>query len=122
MAKILIIEDDQLVARMYAQAFKSGGLEVVAAADGKKGLSEARSVKPDLILLDIMMPEMNGIAVLRALKADASTKSIPVVILTNLAGTQDAEKAKSEGAEAYLVKSQYKPREVVEKVRSFLNA
>lgn len=121
MAKILIIEDDQLVSRMYAQAFKSEGLEIDVAPNGKEGISKAQTLKPDLILLDIMMPEVNGIEVLQTLKADENTKSIPIVILTNLAGTQDAEKAKKEGAKAYLVKSQYKPKEVVEKIKNFLN-
>jgi len=83
-------------------------------------LDKARVVKPTLILLDIMMPKMNGIEVLEKLKADPETKVIPVVMLTNLAGQQDAELALSKGAVKYIVKSEYEPKQVADMVKEIL--
>jgi len=120
MGKILIIEDDPLVARMYQKALSLEKLSVVVARNGQEGIKKAEEVKPDLILLDIMMPEMNGIEALEALKSDNELKSVPVIMLTNLSGTQDAELALKKGAVAYMVKSEYKPKEVVEKVKQVL--
>lgn len=121
MAKILIIEDDELIGRMYVKAFTKVGYEVQAAVEGRSGIETAKSFQPDLILCDVMMPEMNGIEVLSALKADESLKHIPVVMLTNLSGTQDAQTAKEKGAVDYLVKSEFKPFEVSEKIKEYLS-
>lgn len=121
MSQILIIEDDPLVARMYQKVFKFEGQVLVdLAADGQVGLEKARTLQPDLILCDVMMPRMNGMEVLDALKADENLKDIPVVMLTNLSGTRDAKLALKKGAVAYLVKSEFKPKEVAEKVRVLL--
>ena len=122
MAKILIVEDDLLVSRMYQRAFISEGFNVDLAANGREGLKKAQEGRPDLVLLDIMMPEMNGLEVLSALKTDEALKAIPVVVLTNLSGTRDAEAAMAKGAAEYLVKSEYKPREVVIRVKSHLKS
>src|SRR3990172_10946482 len=103
MAKILIVEDDLLVSRMYQRAFISEGFNVDLAANGREGLKKAQEGRPDLVLLDIMMPEMNGLEVLSALKTDEALKAIPVVVLTNLSGTRDAEAAMAKGAAEYLV-------------------
>lgn len=121
MAKVLlVIEDDPLVSRMYQKALTFEGFDIVMAQDGREGLEKAKKTKPDLILLDIMMPRMNGMEVLERLKVDAELKDIPVVMLTNLAGTQDAENAVKRGAIAYLVKSEYKPKEIADKVKQLL--
>jgi len=120
MVKILIIEDDPLMSRMYQKIFTFEGYEVEMAVDGMEGLDKARVVKPTLILLDIMMPKMNGIEVLEKLKADPETKVIPVVMLTNLAGQQDAELALSKGAVKYIVKSEYEPKQVADMVKEIL--
>ena len=120
MSKILIVEDDPLVSRMYQKALGFEKLEVISASDGREGLDLAREHHPDLILLDIMMPKMNGMEVLDRLKKDPELKSIPVIMLTNLSGTQDAEIALEKGAVAYLVKSQYRPREVATKAKEVL--
>lgn len=82
------------------------------ATNGEEGLAKARSVKPDLILLDIMMPKLNGLEMLRQLKAIPDVEKIPVVVLTNLSGDADAETALQEGAVKYIVKSDYKPKEI----------
>ena len=121
MAKILIVEDDTLVAKMYEKVLKFEGFEVELAGSGREGLEKAKAIKPSLILLDIMMPKMHGIEVLERLKANAELKSIPVVILTNLSGTRDAQVGLEKGAIAYLVKSEYKPEEVAAKIKSILS-
>ena len=119
--RILIVEDDTLVSRMYDKVFGFEGFEVTVVDNGVDGLKTAKTLAPDLILLDVMMPKMNGLDVLDALKQDVSTKDIPVVMLTNLSGTQDAQTAIQKGALEYLIKSQYKPRDVVEKIKQILS-
>jgi CheY-like chemotaxis protein len=121
MAKVLIIEDDPLMSRMYQKIFTFGHHEVETAADGNEGLSKVAASKPTIILLDIMMPKMNGLQVLDKLKADPATKNIPVVMLTNLAGQQDAETALSKGAVKYIVKSEYGAEEVFDMVQQIIN-
>ena len=120
MTKILIIEDDPLMLRMYQKIFKFEGFEVAVAANGEEGIFITRKEKPTLILLDIMMPKVNGLEVLEKLKADPETKKIPIVMLTNLAGTHDAEKALTMGAVKYIVKSEYDPKQVTNMVKEIL--
>lgn len=120
MAKILIIEDDPLMARLYEKVFKFEGHEVDVALDGRAGLEKVMSGKPTLIVLDIMMPEMNGLEVLDKLKLDPEAKKIPVVVLTNLAGGQDAEIALSKGAVKYIVKSEYEPKQIANMIKEVL--
>ena len=121
MAKILLVDDDPLLTRMYQTKFNSEGHVVENASDGVKALEMVGQVKPDLILLDVMMPRMNGLEVLTKLKANPATKSIPVVMLTNVSASEaDEEKGLELGAVAYLVKANYTPKEVVAKVKEIL--
>lgn len=120
MAKILIVEDDPLMSRMYQTIFTFEKYTVVTAENGLVGLEKARSEKPTLILLDVMMPKMNGLEVLEKLKADPDTKKIPVIVLTNLAGTRDAEVALTKGAVKYIIKSEYEPKQVADMVKEVL--
>jgi CheY-like chemotaxis protein len=120
MAKILITEDDPLMARLYQKIFTFEGHEVETAENGEEGLEKVRSYKPDIVLLDVMMPKMNGLEVLEKLKLDPETKSIPVIMLTNLAGQQDAETALSKGAVKYIVKSEHEPKEIADIVKQVL--
>jgi twitching motility two-component system response regulator PilH len=120
MAKILIVEDDPLMSRMYQKIFTFEGYDVEMAGDGEEGLEKARSIKPTLMLMDIMMPKMNGLQALEKLKADPETKAIPVIMLTNLAGQQDAETALSKGAIKYIIKSEYEPKQVTNMVKEIL--
>lgn len=120
MSKILIIEDDALLSKMYLSIFTSENYEVETAIDGQEGLDKARDSKPTLILLDIMMPKLNGIQVLQKLKSDPELKEIPVVILTNLAGDNDVQTALQMGAVRYIIKSENKPKEVEEIVRGII--
>lgn len=123
MAKILlIVEDDPLMSRMYKKIFTFEKYEVDTAADGEEGLDKARSIKPTVILLDIMMPKMNGLQVLDKLKADPDTKNIPVIMLTNLASDKDAENAMIKGAVKYIVKSEHDPKEVANMVKEIIAA
>lgn len=117
---LLAIEDDALVSRMYSKALAFEGFKVHLAPNGRQGLEIAHKIKPDIILLDIMMPKMNGLEVLERIKADPALKSIPVIILTNLSGTVDAQNALKLGAKAYLVKSEYKPKDIARKVKGYL--
>lgn len=123
MAKtLLIVEDDPLMSRMYQKIFTFEKYAVVTAANGEEGLEKARSLKPTLMLLDIMMPKMNGLQVLEKLKSDPETKGIPIVMLTNLAGEKDAENAMMKGAVKYIVKSEFEPKQVVNMVKEIIAA
>lgn len=120
MSKILIVEDDPLMSRMYQKIFTFEGYEVEMAGDGQEGFEKAKTVNPTIVLLDVMMPKMNGLQVLEKLKLDPATKLIPVVMLTNLAGQQDAEEALSRGAVKYIIKSEYEPKQVANMVKEIL--
>ena len=117
---LLLVEDDPLMLRMYEKIFKFEGYQVDTAKDGEEGLEKAKTQKPVVIILDIMMPKMNGLEMLERLKSDSDTKAIPVVVLTNLAGTQEANKAKSLGAAKFIVKSEHEPKEIVSIVKEIL--
>src|SRR3989344_4802885 len=117
MAKILIVEDDPLMLRMYQKIFTLEQYEVDIATNGEEALDKVHAGKPTLILLDIMMPKLNGLQVLDKLKSDPDTKTIPVIMLTNLASEKDAENALLKGAVKYIVKSQYEPKAVVDMVQ-----
>lgn len=121
MSKILLIEDDPLMMNLYENIFKREGFEVDIAQSGAEGLVKAKEVSYDIILLDIMMPEMDGFEVLQKLKADGATKNIPVVTLTNLAGDADAKRAIKLGAIKYLIKSEYDPVEISKMVKDVLS-
>lgn len=121
MAKILLIEDDPLMVRMYQRKLMNDGYDVGVAVNGEEGLVQIRSFRPDLVLLDIMMPKLNGLEVLERMKADPTIARIPVIILTNLGGSEeDIDRGLELGAVAYLVKSAYRPDEVVKKVKEVL--
>ena len=123
MVKILLVDDDPLLVRMYQKKFEIDGYQVSALFDGERVQTEALYFKPDLILLDIMMPKVNGLEVLKKIKSDSKTKNIPVILLTNLGGSQsDIDQGLELGAVSYLVKSNYTPKEVVEKVKEILQA
>lgn len=122
MAKIILVEDDDLIRRMYEQAFEFEHLNVQSATNGKEGLDLIMQEKPDLVLLDVMMPEMNGLEVLERLKSDESVKNIPVIILTNLAADHDIQEALNRGAVKYIIKSEHTPAQIVKQVQEILKA
>ncbi len=121
MAKILLVDDDRLMVRMYQGKFEDDGFNVAVAVDGQMGLEKALEFKPDLILLDIMMPNINGLEMLKKLKSNDTTNKIPVILLTNVGGSdEDVERGLSLGAVAYLVKAHYDAKDVVKKAKEIL--
>lgn len=114
--KILSIEDDVFLSSLVSGKLIEAGFSVTVAGTGADGLAKAKLVHPDLILLDIMLPDMGGYEILETLKADPETKDIPVVILSNLGGRDEIEKGVQLGATSYLIKSNILPHEVAELV------
>lgn len=120
MAKILIIEDDPFLLKLYKEILGDTGFEVEESIDGETGLRKVKDSKPDLILLDIMLPKMNGLDVLEKLKEGQSTREIPVIVITNLASEEDKKRAMDLGAIRYMIKTEYEPDQVVALVREIL--
>ena len=118
---VLVVEDDVFLAQIYQKKFEMEGFKVSWADNGEKGWQEIKKKKPDIVLLDILLPKIDGFAVLEKLKADAETTNIPVILLTNLGQKEDVEKGLEKGARDYLIKAHFKPSEVVAKVRKVLN-
>lgn len=118
--KILLIEDDPFLLSMYSTKFEAEGFAVISADDGEKGLKAANGERADIILLDILMPKMNGFEVLEKLKAEEKTKNIPVILLTNLNQKDEIEKGLVLGADDYMIKAHFMPSEVVAKIRKVL--
>lgn len=118
---VLLVEDDVFLSGIYQKKFEMEGFKVTTADNGEKALVEAKKKKPDIILLDILLPKLDGFAVLERLKADSETKPIPVILLTNLGQKDDVEKGLEAGAADYLIKAHFKPSEVVDKVRKVLH-
>lgn len=118
MAKILIVDDEEPILRMYGEALT--GHEVITAGNGTEALEMAEKEMPDLILLDIIMPQENGLDVLEKLKDNKETSSIPVMMLTNLPEEASADKARSLGAKEYFVKAQFEPEKLASKVNEVL--
>ncbi len=119
-AKVLIIEDDIYISRMYQLKLSLDGIKVELADNGKAGLEKVEDFRPDVILLDILMPEMDGFEVLKSLKSDPKNQDIPVLIMSNYGQEEDIKKGLELGAVGYLVKSQYTPSTVVDKIRSII--
>ncbi len=118
--KVLIIEDDQRINRVYMVKLSSEGIDVITALDGEEGLRKVFSEKPDLILLDLMLPRKSGFEILKEIKQNPETKNIPVLILSNLAQEKEVKKGLEMGAEDYLVKTNYSIGQVMEKIRKAL--
>ncbi len=119
--KILIIDDDPLIVRMYERKLKADGYEVHLAFNGEEGLKKAKEVKPDLILLDILMPKLNGYETLKQIKADHKIAKIPIFVLTSLGDRpEDIKKFKEFGVNDYLVKSEISLQDLSNKIAKIL--
>ncbi|MBI4652655.1 response regulator [Candidatus Kuenenbacteria bacterium] len=118
--KILIIEDDLFLRRLCQKKLEKEGFEVVLAEDGKEGIEQAKKNIPDLILLDIILPNTDGFEVLKILKEETSTKLIPIILLSNLGQKEDIDRGLSLGATDYLIKAHFSPQEIVDKVKETL--
>ena len=117
--KILFVDDDQHIVQLYSAVFAKAGFNFSIATNGLEAIEKAGTEKPDLLLLDIMLPDLNGLEVLKKLKQNPQTTDITVWILTNLPEQMNEETETSYGAGGYLVKSAYTPKQVVEKIRGF---
>ncbi len=115
--KVLVIEDDPLMSRMYQRVLTFEGFDVQLAENGQAGLEKLKDFVPDIILLDMMMPVLNGKDTLARLKADSATKDIPVIMLSNLTDPKAADEMLQAGALQYIVKSKYSPTDVAELLR-----
>lgn len=120
--KILIVEDDIALRNVYETRFKLEGYDVLVSGDGEEGLSIAVKEKPDVVVLDLMMPKISGMDVLDILKSTPETKKIPVLILTALAQESIKTKGFVFGANEFMVKSESKLEDIVQKVKSMLKA
>ncbi len=115
--KVLIVDDEAAIAAVFAQTLTKAGYEVVLAVSGKEAQDKAKSEKPDIILLDQILPDMNGNQVLRVLKSQDETKKIPVAIVSNFNQDGLVEEAMKNGAVEYILKYQISPQDLVEKIK-----
>jgi CheY-like chemotaxis protein len=120
--RILVAEDDRFLRKAAEMALKRHGYTVVTAANGEEALRAAQSVLPDLILLDLIMPKLNGFDVLQALKKEAPTAQIPVIVLSNLGQDRDVQQAMDAGAAAYFIKTDLSLQALVQRVEEALTA
>lgn len=120
--KILIVEDDTFLAGIYASKFESAGFAVNLATDGEMGLKMAAKEMPDAVLLDVLLPKKDGFEVLAGIKGNATTRPIPVILLTNLGQREDVERGLKLGAADYLIKAHFILHETVDKVKQALAA
>lgn len=117
---ILVAEDDTMMNNMYKTKLENDGYEVEAAYNGAEALKAVREKKIDLVLLDIIMPQLDGFTVLKEMNADARLKKIPVIMLTNLGTDEDRKKGQEMGAVDYLVKANFTPDQVSEKIKKYI--
>jgi CheY-like chemotaxis protein len=121
MAKIMIVEDDSFVLDIYQTKLSQEGYTVIEARDGTEALEKLEKEKPDLILLDIIMPRMDGLELLKKIKSRGDLKNIPVILLTNLSQKEEINFGLGLGANDYLIKSHFTPTEVLEKIKIYLS-
>lgn len=122
MAKVVVVEDDALLAKMYVKLLDFEHHQVVIASNGETALDMIKTEQPDLVLMDVMMPKMNGLQALEQLKRMPETKNIPVVVMSNLVNVNSAEEVLARGAVRYVDKSQYDPRQVAALVSEVVNS
>ncbi len=120
MSKVLLIEDEPLTIKIYSTHLQSEGHKVLIADNGEDGLKLAVGEQPNLIVLDIMMPKIDGFSLLKEIKSNSKTQKIPVLIYSNLSSEEDIKKAQNLGATDYLIKSKVTPTQVVEKFKKYL--
>ena len=120
MAKILFIEDERALQKTVGEVLRQEGFEVLSAEDGEVGLRLAKSEKPDLILLDLILPKKDGFEIIEELKKNPETADLKIIVLTNLGSSKDVERAIGLGATTYLGKIDYELEEVVSKIKEFL--
>ena len=120
--KILLVEDEPMLSNLLKQRLEKEGIQVTAAHDGEEAVKLLKQDKPDLILLDIILPKMSGFEVLEEMKGDPTVQSAPVVVVSNLGQDSDVEKAQKFGAVGYFVKAKMSIEDLVSKVKEFLGS
>ena len=117
---ILIVEDDKFLRELIAQKLSKEGFNISEAVDGEEGIKKIKEEKPQLVLLDLILPGIDGFEVLSRMKEDPIVSSTPVIILSNLGQKEDGEKGLKLGAVDYLIKAHFTPGEIIEKIRGIL--
>ena len=120
MKKVLIIEDEELIIDLLKKKLIQEGYEVFTAYNGEQGMEKLKSVKPDIVLLDIVMPKKSGYEVMEEMSKDPELNKIPIIVISNSGQPVELDKAKNLGAKDWLVKTEFDPKEVVEKVRRLI--
>lgn len=118
--KVLVVEDETFLVKIYTVKLKKEGFEVTIANDGEEAVRMAAEVKPDLILLDLILPKMNGFEALEKMRANPDNKSTPVIVLSNLGQEEDIKRAEALGADDYLVKANFSIQDIVAKIHATL--
>ncbi len=118
--KILVVEDDKFLRELISRKLSDEGFDITQAVDGEDGIEKIKQVKPDLILLDLILPSIDGFEVLSRIKEDPSVASIPVIILSNLGQKEEIEKGLSLGAVDFLIKAHFTPGEIIDKIKTLL--
>ncbi len=118
--RVLVVDDDKTLLDMYKERLEASGYDVITAPNGEVALSKAVESLPHVMLLDVMMPKVNGFDVLNIIKSTPETKNIPVIILTSLSQENHKQKGIADGASDYIVKSEVMPKEVVEKIENVI--
>lgn len=118
--KVLLVEDESMIVDMYKMRLEGDGFEVLVTDKGSEAIEMAKKDKPDIILLDVILPETDGFSILQNLKSDSKTKNIPVMMLTNLGQESDKEKGGQLGAVEYFIKSQHTPADVLSAVKRII--
>ncbi len=118
--KVLLVDDDEAILAVFSTALKKDGLDTVVTTTGKDALEKAKTDKPDLILLDQVLPDISGNEILKTLKADEQTKNIPVMILSNFSQEELVKEAIDNGATDYIFKYQIEPQDLVNKIKGVL--
>ena len=114
--KILFIEDEEIIIELLQKKLSDVGYDVTVARDGLSGLEKMKEISPDLVLLDIVMPKMGGFEVMEEMNKDSELKKIPVIIISNSGQPVELDKAKALGAKSWLIKTEFDPKEVIDKV------
>lgn len=117
---VLLVEDDEMLNAMYKAKFEKEGYTVISAFNGSEGVKMAEANHPDVMLLDIIMPKMDGFVALKKVKKIASLSTLPVILLTNLGQEEDIKKGRELGAADYYIKANHTPQEVVDKVKKLI--
>ena len=118
--KILIVEDDKFLRELMTRKLVNEGYETIEATNGEEGVRTAKSEKPDLVLLDLILPGIDGFEALARIRKDQETANLPVIILSNLGQKEDIERGIKLGATDYLIKAHFSPGEITEKIASIL--